>query len=465
MLFQMIKRFFSVYVVIFWFASGMMYAQTLDWIYTSDVNSYGNHIYQARSGAYLLGTGYGWSSPTGNRLSTVTEEISVDGVLIGSSTHVEKGRGSRHFFQLDQSTLVVVAGSGIVISIDESGHTIDTLFQIPRWFSPRGGILSGSILSMVGTNRLSLSLPARLVVDLSTNAILKEENEKVFESVVYHCLEALPDGSTIAALSGIDNFTVVKRNNADDVEWVFTEEFPEFSPSSMTVVGDVFYLVGSFKDTVPIDLYGVVMKFTTDGEKLWEDRYYAAETKAVDVVHFTRIIDAPDGSLSIAGVEGYMISDTIAYGWKSIITDALIININTEGEVNWEKRINTGLQGAMANDLLYDENQDLVVAGVAGLLKGYAGGPERAFVAKISIPSELTTYEELPNFKVSPNPCTDILNVDPLVTGKRYVLTDSYGKEVDSGIVNGSIDMRNLPSGLLVLNVEGYLPVKVIKVN
>ncbi|RLD18439.1 MAG: hypothetical protein DRI69_10315, partial [Bacteroidetes bacterium] len=241
-----------------WLTSGIISGQTLDWIYTSEVNSYGYHVYQARSGAYLLGTGYGWSSPTENALSTVTEEISVAGKLISSSVHFKTGHGSRDFMQLDQSTLVLFTVSGIVISIDDRGHTIDTLFQIPRWFSPRGVILSGSILSMVGTNRHSMSLPARMVVDLSSNTILKEENEKVFESIVYHCLETLPDGSTLAALSGIDNFTVIKRNNADDVEWVFTEEFPEFSPTSMVVVGDEFYLVGTFKDTVPIDLFGVV---------------------------------------------------------------------------------------------------------------------------------------------------------------------------------------------------------------
>jgi hypothetical protein len=461
----MIKRVISASIMIFWLASGIMIAQTLDWIYTSEKNSYGSHVYQARSGAYLLGTGYGWSSPTEHAFSTVTEEISVDGELISSSVHFKGGHGFRDFIQLDQSTLGLLTGSGVVIAIDESGHTIDTLFQIPRWFSPRGAVLSGSILSMVGTNRLSMSLPARMVVDLSSNTILKEENEEIFESIVYHNLVALPDGSTIAALSGIDNFTVVKRNNTDDVEWVFTEEFPEFSPSSMTVVGDVFYLVGTFKDTVPIDPCGVVMKFTTSGEKLWEYRYYAAETEAVDVIHFTKIIEAPDESLSIAGVEGYMISDSTTYGWNSIITDALIININSDGEVNWEKRINTGSKGAMANDVLYDENGDLMVAGTTGLLTGYSGGSERAFVAKILIPSEVLNDDDLPAFKVSPNPCSDVLNVDPLVTGKRFVLTDSYGKQVDSGIVNGPIDMRNLPSGLFVLYVEGYLPIKVIKVN
>jgi hypothetical protein len=460
MLHRLVRHLFCIVLSILWLGTGSVHSQVLQWIYTSEVNSWGFEIYQAKPGSYLLGLGDAWR--------TTIEEISVDGEIMSSSILSERGKGALHFFRFDQATLVHTSRSDIVCLTDESGQLIDTLYRYPETFSAFDAVKYDGMLSIVGwfNDGLRSSSSGRIILDLNAGTVLKEEREeKEVNPGVYKCVGLLSDGSTLSVRSNFSEYTVLKRNVDDGVEWMFTEEYPHFKPHDIEVAGDVFYLVGTFKPLGNADQYGVVMKFSVAGEKLWEDRYYAAETEQQDVIHLEKIIAAPDGTLTIAGVEGYMTSDTVSDELINITTDALIININNDGTVNWEKRINTGLKGAMATDLLYDENQDLVIAGTTGLLTGYVGGPERAFVAKLSHPLAVMDFKNLPRLDVSPNPCTDVLNVEPLVMGLRYVLTDSYGSEVLSGIIEGPVDMDYLPGGLFVLSIEGYLPAKVIKIN
>ncbi len=75
--------------------------------------------------------------------------------------------------------------------------------------------------------------------------------------------------------------------------------------------------------------------------------------------------------------------------------------------------------------------------------------------------TSLTKFDANKKFKIYPNPAGNeiVLNLDPITIGTTYIITDSSGKQIITGIVTGeftTIDIHSLVAGLYIIQMAGY---------
>ncbi|TLX78221.1 hypothetical protein E9993_00640 [Labilibacter sediminis] len=77
--------------------------------------------------------------------------------------------------------------------------------------------------------------------------------------------------------------------------------------------------------------------------------------------------------------------------------------------------------------------------------------------------SAVGDYTHLPKLNFAPNPTDGIVNLTGLVKENRYMVIDLMGLKVREGRAMNQINVEDLKTGVYLLQLEGYQPVKLIK--
>ena len=85
---------------------------------------------------------------------------------------------------------------------------------------------------------------------------------------------------------------------------------------------------------------------------------------------------------------------------------------------------------------------------------------------KTAIVEEITNIEHAPtNYTVFPNPSKDFIKLVGITKTEKYTIYNVLGKVIKKSVVekNKSIDVKEIPIGLYIMEIEGAKAVRFIK--
>ncbi len=437
----------SIWAVIFLFATAnISFSQSLLWKHVSDEQSDGTAFIENPDGEYILSS-YSNGIATNNLLSN-------DGVLLSSSVICHCARGIVFATRLSDNRILYISTNGRIFVADNSGRRIEELERLS--FDPMitQGKRNRNFVTLVGfANDPYESSGTKHIFDLISLEVVYERKFTGIDPPV--SLDYFDDQSSVELHEtyGSDSARLVKKLANDSIifDIYFDSENIHFSGITATYSGETF-AIGRGND--PDDFFplsGILVKFAQDGKELWRQTYISSTNSKYGILVFNKIRQAPDNSITIVGSDGIVETFQPVY----------ILNLTTDGEVNWELLEQIHWDGERPVDFMYTGHNELVIAGTSGLTDYL--GPERAFVAKFSILPTAVENLNSTALNVYPNPFNSSFNIYGLEHSYDYWITDVNGVTIGSGITDGVINTEDLSRGFYFLRIHGFSTTKIVK--
>ena len=426
-----------------------LFSQSLIWKHINTSQSVGATIVENADGEYVFSIYNYFSDISRNTL------LSIDGDSLGSSVICYCQYGIAFATKISDDRILNISESGRLLITDNSGVLLEELDQLGYNTTILKGSRSDSQLTLAGyTNEGGEVASTKHIIDLTSLEIVRESKYTGFGYT--QGLDHFSDQTTIELYSlwnNSDSSRIVRRDANDSIlmDVYINSERIVFVDITATDADEIFVIgrQNSVDDHFPTS--GIVVKFSKEGEELWRKTFASASNSMYGVRLFSRIKQAPDGSLTIAGIDGIVESSQ----------PLLLLNLSPDGNTNWEFLEQIHWDGETPQDFIYTSQNELIVVGTSGQTDYL--GPERAYVVKISTLPSAVEYVSNSSFEIRPNPFENTFQVSPLNRSHKYQILDINGKIVDSGITDGEITLEGQSSGIYILLLDGFEPGKLVK--
>ncbi len=321
---------------------------------------------------------------------------------------------------------------------------------------------------------------------------------------------ALPDGNFIAAGEG-NGVSLTKFNAAGDIIWdkqYGANFFQTLSSISLTKDDGILLVGGTFENSASDLRYDFwIVKIDAEGEEEWTSSYGGnesdiamsgiqttegnyvvvgwADSDSTDLTHTTNglidawvillddtgqlinkkmlggsqidrateIVQLENGSFLIAGVTGS--NDFDVTGHKGSL-DVWVINLDENLNKIWDATYG-GSSGDRLGELLYFSNSEVYMTGSTSSADGdfidNTGGIV-GWLAKFQVTSVSSTENPLSSrISVYPNPSVDFIHINGNSDVHSFVLIDSYGNRISSGLTDRPIDISKFHRGSYLLTL------------
>ena len=197
----------------------------------------------------------------------------------------------------------------------------------------------------------------------------------------------------------------------------------------------------------PNSTFGSCKAYNLQGDLLWEFQY---RSEFDDVDFSFRHVEQKNNTLIIGGSESAF-----------LISDIHIISLDeNSGDQLWKVVEVLSGGGNATSQILIDDNDNLLVSGTTAVTD--YGGPERAFIMKISNNSTSVsdTDNQSQDISIYPNPVSHNLYIDGINPADKIDIINSAGIVIQRVAGTKSLDISQLESGNYFL--KAYTQNKII---
>lgn len=175
--------------------------------------------------------------------------------------------------------------------------------------------------------------------------------------------------------------------------------------------------------------------------------------------YFTLISDSPDLPLYTGGTDIFLIANNLDYSWAGYAK-----SFSSTGPDECHQIIRTSDGGLAMVGWASDPNFTSGGSDVSLIKIGANDESPSGITGKLTL---VSIQEETINseFVIYPNPVNDVLHISiDKKTPLQFILTDLYGKNLDGGELQETIDMNAYPEGVYFLQISSSTSFKIVRI-
>ena len=442
-------RFFLILLIIFGFASA--YAQTIEWTTIDDIQSHGNQIIRNSHQEIIQSRWYTDNSSFASysQDGTVIRQYDLCDTLSNSCLS-----NSKILYAISKDSILYLNRDGkIYLSNEKEGRVefinqivTDTILLNDRFRLGENPFQRDNEIWLLSTTFPDgIKTSIRTIINLETFEFTNSILSHPLRNIRYNHNNKLTTLIYDSSRDPINDKVVVLDSALNEILTISPSIRSEVILNAIVTDNNHIITVGT-RDR-PNSTFGSCKAYNLQGDLLWEFQY---RSEYDDFDFSFRHVEQKNNTLIIGGSES-----------GCLIADIHIISLDeNSGDQLWKVVEVLSGGGNATSQILIDDNDNLLVSGTTAVTD--YGGPERAFIMKISNNSTSVsdTDNQSQDISIYPNPVSHNLYIDGINPADKIDIINSAGIVIQRVAGTKSLDISQLESGNYFL--KAYTQNKII---